>query len=62
MTTAKIPKSVVLSEAKHPLAAKYQKQIVWPSCLRMTIIGGGPIMKFNSVFLLSALISVLLAR
>ena len=58
MTTAKIPTSVVLSEAKNLLSAKYQKQIVRPSCLKMTIIGGVHIVKFISVFLLSALISV----
>lgn len=58
MTTAKIPASVVLSEAKNLLSAKYQKQIVRLSCLKMTIIGGAHIVKFISVFLLSALISV----
>ena len=58
MTTAKIPKSVVLSEAKNLLPPKYQKQIVGPSCLSMTIVGGDHIIKLISAVLLFALISL----
>ncbi len=58
MTTTKIPKPVVLSEAKNLLPPKYQKQIVWPSCLSMTIVGGDHIIKLISAVLLFALISL----